>query len=239
MNKTFPNLIQQIHEHHKFDLDKFLSCGIPFIKLAVDVPDIDEAEFKRIEADVYDWRTKWGMVQDNYQTNQWNGTILFGPTDWEKWMLTIEEKGKKLEYDEDALAGLYRHTQPFEWTVPENNVLRNWVSKIFPDDNNINMVNIYTLPPGGWLFPHIDNNPNPRLNKIYVTLNWPEGNYFGFNGFGNMPVQGKSAWLINNYRYSHWVYNDSDETRLVMAVAANLSSISDLIENSWINMLTG
>lgn len=237
MNKKFPRLIEDLHCSNEFDLDKFLECGIPFIRLDLQVPQISDTVFDQTVIECTSWRNKWNMVPDNYQVKEWNGNVLFGPANWHTWMQTVEQDLKNFHYDEDGLCKKYRDTQEFVWTVNESNPLRQWVNTFY-NDNDISLVNVYNIPPGGYLFPHIDNNPKPHLNKIYVAIRWPEGNYFGFNGFGNMPITGPSAWLINNYRYTHWVYNDSDQNRLVMAVAGNLKSIKDLIYRSWIKMLT-
>lgn len=237
MNKKFPKLIEQLHQHNEFDLDKFTHCGIPFIRLDLEVPEIEDRVFNQTVDACKSWRNQWNMVPDNYQVKEWNGSVLFGPSDWNTWMNTVSADLKTFEYDEDGLCKKHRHSQEFVWSVEESNPLRQWVNTFY-QDQDLHLVNVYNIPPGGYLFPHIDNNPNPHLNKIYIALRWPEGNHFGFNGFGEMPVSDCSAWLINNYRYSHWVYNDSNEDRLVMAVAGDLHSIKDLIHRSWIKMLS-
>jgi hypothetical protein len=237
MNRKFPSIIEKLHESNEFDLDKFLHCGIPFIRLDLEVPKISKTVFNETVQECSSWRSKWKMVEDNYQVKEWNGNILFGPGNWHLWMQTISDDLQFFEYDEDGLCKKHRHSQQFSWTVNESNFLKTWVNS-FVKDQDLYLVNVYNIPPGGYLFPHIDNNPNPHLNKIYVALNWPDGNQFGFNGFGNLPIEPQSAWLINNYKYTHWVYNDSNENRLVMAISCNLHSVKDLIQSSWIKMLS-
>jgi len=237
MKRQFPRLIEDLHYYNEFDLEKFTHCGIPFIRLDLDVPEISDSVFDQTVEACSNWRKRWNMVADNYQVKKWNGNILFGPSNWDTWMQTVEQDLKTCEYDEDGLCKKYRHTQEFVWTVDESNPLRQWVNTFY-NNSDLHLVNVYNIPPGGYLFPHIDKNPKPHLNKVYVALRWPDGNHFGFNGFGEVPVTSRSAWLINNYKYSHWVYNDSDYNRLVIAIAGDLHSIKDLIHRSWIKMLT-
>ena len=45
MNKKFPSIIEKLHESNEFDLDKFIHCGIPFIRLDLKVPEISKTVF--------------------------------------------------------------------------------------------------------------------------------------------------------------------------------------------------
>ena len=236
LNKKFPKLIENLHWTNSFDLEKFLHCGIPFMPLDLEVPAIPEDVFNQTVALCSSWRSQWNLVEDNYQVQDWQGSVLFGPSDWDTWLKTIEKIAKNFVLDEDGLCKKYRHTQEFAWRVEQSNPIRKWVNSIF-QDKDINLVNVYNIPPGGYLFPHVDDNPHPHLNKIYVALTWPQGNHFHFNGFGELPITDRTAWLINNYQYSHWVYNDSNENRLVIAIAGNLHAVKNVILTSWLKML--
>ena len=236
LNKQFPKLISDLHNINQFDLDKFLHCGIPFMPLDLPVPEIPKDIFNQTVSDCFSWRSQWNIMEDNYQTKDWEGSVLFGPADWKIWLDTIKKDAEHFALDEDGLCKKYRNSQSFIWRVEEHNPIRSWVNSFIQDDD-INLVNVYNIPSGGYLFPHVDDNPHPHLNKIYVALKWPEGNHFHFNGFGELPITDRSAWLINNYKYSHWVYNDSEHDRLVIAIAGNLHAVKDLIYNSWKQML--
>ena len=43
-------------------------------------------------------------------------------------------------------------------------------------------------------------------------------------GCGELPVTQGDVFLINNYSLPHWVYNGSDENRIVLDISANLHS---------------
>jgi len=236
LNKKFPKLIEELHHANVFDLDKFLHCGIPFMPLDLEVPEIPKDIFNETVSKCSSWRNQWNIIEDNYQTQNWDGSVLFGPADWKLWLDTIKTDTEQFILDEDGLCKKYRDSQQFVWRVDELNPIRKWVNSIF-DDKDINLVNVYNIPAGGYLFPHVDDNPSPHLNKIYVALKWPQGNHFHFNGFGELPITDRTAWLINNYQYSHWVYNDSDYDRLVIAIAGNLHTVQDLIHSSWLKMM--
>ena len=112
---------------------------------------------------------------------------------------------------------------------------RKYVESLFPNILDINIVNFYVLPPGGYLFPHVDPCTGPKnLNKLYIPLLWETGNEFGFYKWGNMPLKQGNVYLINNYRFAHWVLNRSNTHRIVLDIGANLNSLSDRIINSFL-----
>ena len=82
---------------------------------------------------------------------------------------------------------------------------------------------------------HTDPYPQPRQAPINIhrPLRWAEGNEFGFYGWGNMPT-GRPLYLINNYRYAHWVLNLSVmNPELSPDIGSNLRSIEHLILDSF------
>ena len=56
-------------------------------------------------------------------------------------------------------------------------------------------------------------------------------------GCGNIPIEQGDVILLNNYSLPHWVYNGSDDDRIVLDISANLKSknISEVIQRSFIN----
>lgn len=234
----FPKLIEEVSKHNQFDLNYFLNSGIPWLKLNINVPNFDQTVFTEAIQQSTDWRKKWNfsnkneLVTTDYQVKEWNGSLLFGPTNWKKWLQIVNNNNHK--NDEDHLCMLHRNDLGFSRRLEESHPIRKFVESIFSHEKDINIVNFYVLPPGGYLFPHIDPTQGDKaLNKIYIPLKWKEGNEFGFYKLGNAPFKQNRAYLINNYRYAHWVLNRSNEPRVVLDIGANLHSISDLIQQSY------
>jgi hypothetical protein len=236
----FPKLIEEVSHHYQFELDHCLNSGIPWIKLKIEVPEFDQTVFDDAVNQSTNWREQWEFtnkqenIEIDYQIKKWNGQVLFGPSDWNAWMKLVSGDNKK--NDEDRLCMIHRNNFDFNWRLEPNHPIRTFVESIFPNQKDINLVNFYVLPPGGYLFPHVDPcEAHSGLNKVYVALKWKEGNEFGFYKWGNAPIVERSAYLINNYRYAHWVLNRSNEPRVVLDIGANLYSIKDLIEESFKN----
>lgn len=234
----FPKLIEELSSHNSFDLDHFLDCGVPWLKLNLDVPDFDQTVFDDAVKQSTNWRQQWLFtnnqenIEIDYQIKEWNGQVLFGPTDWTAWMDLVA--GDNKINDEDRLCMLHRNEFEFDWRLEPTHPIRQFVESIFPNQQDINLVNFYVLPPGGYLFPHIDPCAGAKaLNKIYIPLKWADGNEFGFYKWGNAPMVERNAYLINNYRYVHWVLNRSNEPRVVLDIGSNLHAIKDLIEESF------
>jgi hypothetical protein len=234
----FPKLLEDVSKENAFDLNNFLESGIPWIKLNIDVPEFAQQVFDEAVAQSSDWRKQWFFsnetksIEVDYQVNNWNGSLLFGPTDWNKWQAIVESDSDA--NDADHLCLIHRKSLNFEWRLDAAHPIRQFVEKIFPNVEDINIVNFFVLPPGGYLFPHIDPTVGTRaLNKIYIPLSWKEGNEFGFYKWGNAPFVESRAYLINNYSNVHWVLNRSSEPRIVLDIGANLYSIHDLIKESF------
>ena len=234
----FPKLIEELSNNNQFDLDHYLDSGVPWTKLNIDVPEFDQNVFDQAVEQSTNWRQQWLFTNDNehievdYQIKEWNGQVLFGPADWDAWVKFAADKQKA--NDEDRLCMLHRNDFKFEWRLNVDHPIRQFVEKLFPNPQDINIVNFYVLPQGGYLFPHVDPTQGARaLNKIYIPLKWSEGNEFGFYKWGNLPIVERNAYLINNYRYAHWVLNRSNEPRVVLDIGANLHTIKDLIEDSF------
>ena len=152
MTKQIPKLLKDAMENNTVDVDVLSKhLKIPWIKLDIKIPNLD------IPISTEDWREKWGfkdLDKNSYQVNQWNGNLLFGPTEWQKFLDKANQLGEQI--DEDCKCRLFRKQFKYDWYIEKDNVVRKAISKIFPDDD-LNLVNTYTLPPGGWLFPHRDH----------------------------------------------------------------------------------
>ena len=234
----FPKLIEDLSANNKLELDTLLGCGLPWLKLDYAVPEFNESVFTSAVSQSTDWRTQWGF-NDKYkgdnndsQVKGWNGQLLFGPHNWEEWIKIYTDKS---DSDEDEMCKRYRQDIEFSWRLQEDHPIRQFVESIFPNPADINIVNFYTLPPGGYLFPHVDPSiGNKALNKIYIPLLWEHGNEFGFYQWGNIPIHQGDVYLINNYRYAHWVCNKSNSYRVVLDIGANLNSISEKIIKNFL-----
>jgi hypothetical protein len=236
----FPKLLEDVSRENTFDLNNFLASGIPWLKLDIQVPQFDQAVFDEAVKQSSDWRKQWFFsdetksIEVDYQVNNWNGKLLFGPTDWHKWQGIVERDADR--NDADGLCSIHRKNLEFEWRLSAEHPIRQFVEQIFPNVEDINIVNFFVLPPGGYLFPHIDPTEGSKaLNKIYIPLSWKEGNEFGFYKWGNAPFVEGRAYLINNYSNVHWVINRSNEPRVVLDIGADLNSISSLIKESFAN----
>ena len=236
----FPKLLEDLSKHNKLDLETILSCGLPCLKLDIDVPTFEKQIFDEAIQECSSWREQWGFKElfndkenntDN-QTKEWNGQLLFGPHNWQEWKEIYTTQHCS---DEDQMCMKYRNKIEFSWRLKTNNPIRKYVESLFPNILDINIVNFYVLPPGGYLFPHVDPCTGPKnLNKLYIPLLWETGNEFGFYKWGNMPLKQGNVYLINNYRFAHWVLNRSNTHRIVLDIGANLNSLSDRIINSFL-----
>jgi len=232
----FPKFIEDCSRENRLKLNTLLSSGLPWLKLNIPVPKFDIDVYNSAVEQSTDWRSQWAANTkyrniDNNLVRQWNGQLLFGPSDWDNWLdIYTNVNGS----DEDEMCKRYRHELDFSWRLRQGHPIRNFVEEIFPNPLDINIVNFYVLPPGGYLFPHTDPTVGPKaLNKLYIPLQWTEGNEFGFYEWGNMPVEQGNVYLVNNYRYAHWVLNRSNQSRIVLDIGSNLNSIEQIIIESF------
>lgn len=232
----FPKYIEDCSRDNTLKLDTLLASGMPWLKLDIPVPEFDSSVYDSAIEQSTDWRSQWAASSkyrdiDKNLVEQWNGQLLFGPSDWDHWLDIYTSVAGS---DEDEMCKRYRQELDFSWRLQQGHPIRSFVERVFPDPLDINLVNFYVLPPGGYLFPHTDPSIGPRaMNKLYIPLQWAEGNEFGFYEWGNMPVQERTVYLINNYRYAHWVLNRSDTSRIVLDIGSNLHSIERTIIDSF------
>jgi len=230
---TFPSLLIQARNKNKLELDSILGCGLPWLRLDLTCPKFSQQVLDTAVSQSTDWRSQWNANFPSYQVRNWNGQILFGP-DHSNRLDEILKNGPVIN-DEDAICKTHRQELTFRWRIDPDHPVRQWINT-FLDDENINIVNYYVLPPGGYLHPHSDPCVgNKWLNKIYVAIKWPTGAELGFLDWGNVPIQETDVFLINNYKYPHWALNNGEENRIVLDIGCNLESIQDLVKKSFIN----
>jgi hypothetical protein len=228
----FPKLLNDLRKENSLQLNSILSSGLPWLKLDITCPKFTPQVLAAAVEESTDWREQWNVSGEHYHTKSWNGKILFGPTDWNAWLNRVSSEMKN--HDEDGLCKKYRHTTEFSWNIDPDHPVRQWVNS-FLDDNSINIVNYYLLPPGGYLHPHFDPCiDNKWLNKIYAAIAWPQGSEFGFLDWGNAPINEGDVFLINNYQYPHWVLNSGTTDRIVLDIGCDLNSIQELVKRSFL-----
>jgi hypothetical protein len=225
-------LLNDLSKENCLQLDSILSSGMPWLKLDLAIPQFPSQVLNDAIAASNGWHDLWGEKPPeipNYHI--WDGKVLFGPTNWNQWADIIASDSSE---DEDGLSKKYRNDVEFGWHIGDDHPVRKWINS-FLDDDAINLVSYYVLGPYGYLLPHYDLcTGDKRLNKIYAAVTWPDDCEFGFLDWGNVPIQQGDVFLINNYRYPHWVINRGDQHRIVLDIGCDLNSIQDLIKRSFL-----
>jgi len=226
-----PKLLHDAMQQNTYDIDVITKhLKLPWLKLDLDFGEWSDDDVSHLQS-IDDWRTKWQFPDGNrnsYQVKNWNGKILFGPKDFARFLDLSKEQ--EHDHDEDSKCRKFRKQLDYGWY--EQSAINEKINKILPD-NDINLVNSYVLPAGGYVFPHRDYAIDDMgLAKIYIAVRWGQGNVFGQYGCGNMPVKQGDVFLVNNYTLPHWVFNGSDSERIVLDISANLHSPN--IKNSII-----
>jgi hypothetical protein len=171
-------------------------------------------------------------MREGEDVGGWAGVIGFGPKNQQEWQQIVNDDNRQNEVDIVLVKN--RHKKEFDWVLPESNPIRQWISTWIRDDA-LNLVNFLTLPPGGYYWPHRDQSNIPSaLTRIYIPLNWPDGNTFSVLDFGNMPIKLGDVFIIENNKFPHWVNNPSSEARTVLTISANLTHLSGLIKESFL-----
>lgn len=233
-------MLAQCLEQNTPDVDIITNkLKLPWLKLNLRGPQLSTDYVDYLEDLARNWRQLWDIDLEHiaYQVKGWNGTMLFGPTNMPSFLNHVHAQPgwDQNRYDEDCQCKFFRSQFDFGWAVDQNDMIRQWVNELIPDVD-INIVNTYFLPPGGFVFPHRDYSVfNDGLAKLYIPVQWDTGSRFGMYGLGDIPIASGDVFLINNYSLPHWVYNGSTQRRMVLSIGANLnsSSLSKLIIQSF------
>lgn len=230
MSDKLPRLLQDSIDYNAPDIGILTRhLKLPWIKLDLKFPTLSQDYINTKHQESISWRHKWNYDTENtlgYQVNGWNGNLLFGPTDLLTFTQQIDQdpKWRNGQYDEGCRCRMFRQQFNYSWSVDTEDPIRQWVSNLF-DDQDLNLVNTYFLPPGGYVFPHRDYSAdNTALSKLYIAIQWAPGNVLGMYGIGDLPIVEGDVYLLNNYTLPHWVYNGSDQLRMVLDVNANFNS---------------
>lgn len=239
-----PKLLADAMEQNQFDVDIVTKkLKLPWLKLDIKAPKMSAEYLETLHADASDLRTAWQfrkLKESAYQVKEWDSQILFGPKPFDEFLTKVSSHNEFdfSKFDSDSKARFFRDKHSYDWYVPEDEPLRQWISSFLPDED-ISLVYSYWAPPGGYVFPHRDYaHDGMGLNKLYCAIEWPEGNTFGMYGVGNMPVAEGDVFFIGNYILPHWVYNASNKTRLVIAIGADphSPSLKKLIQHAFEKM---
>ena len=218
-----PKLLKDSIQQNDYDIDVITKhLKLPWLKLDLNFGKWTNDNITELLSQD-DWRKQWqtpDIENNSYQVKGWNGKILFGPKNFDEFLKL--SKDKQHDHDEDSKCRLFRNKLEYGWFFESNT--KEKIQKIIPDDD-LNLVNSYVLPAGGYIFPHRDYAIDGMgLAKIYIAVRWSEGNLFGMYGCGNINIQQGDVFLINNYTLPHWVYNGSKDDRIVLDISANLHS---------------
>ena len=219
-----PKLLDDAMKQNTHDIDVITRhLKLPWLKLDLDFGVWDDTDIHIMKTSD-DWRTKWkfpNILKNSYQIKNWNGKLLFGPENFDDFLEL--SKASEHSHDEDSRCRIYREKFNYVWY--EESQLSKKINSVIPDQD-LNLVNTYVLPAGGYIFPHRDYTAdNISLAKIYIAVKWPDGNVFGQYGCGNIPIKQGDVFLINNYTLPHWVSNGSSNDRIVIDISANLHSV--------------
>ena len=159
MNDKIPKLLRDSIEQNDYDIDVITKkLKLPWLKLDIKLDEPTQEEIKQMYSNA-DWREKWNyptLTEDSYQVKGWNGDVFFGPKDWTEFLELNMQDQKEHDHDEDSKCRKFRKLIPYGWYVNQEHYLRRQLKKIIPNDDDINLVNSYSLPPKGYVFPHRD-----------------------------------------------------------------------------------
>lgn len=121
-------------------------------------------------------------------------------------------KGDMQKFNEEHIAQWY----PVADIIPE--AVRISI-EVFKEMRGLSLgaVLITRIPPGGQVYPHIDQGWHARtFEKFAVQVKGNDRQAFHFERESLSALPGDLYWFDN--AYSHWVTNDSDEDRITLIV---------------------
>lgn len=100
----FPTRLLKACDENVLSLDAILGCGLPWLKLDINGPDLATTIINEAIESSSCWSTHQNLPQD-YQLHDWNGQFLFGPKDLPSWHKL--KKNDQQKNDEDALCMMH------------------------------------------------------------------------------------------------------------------------------------
>jgi len=110
-----------------------------------------------------------------------------------------------------------------------------WITKF----SHVHHAQINFLQPGSYIAPHRDfgkrNIEDPTIpagcSQCYIPLQWVTGSYLKLAAAGIIG-QDSRAWVINNDEFTHSVVNNSQHTRSVLIVRADMQYNKHLLKET-------
>ena len=94
---------------------------------------------------------------------------------------------------------------------------------------------IGVLPPGAFLYPHMDTTYDYTSTELgckllHIPIQWPDGNWLKLAGSSALNLAKTGAVVINNNYFTHSVVNTSDQYRYTLMVRVELSFTDCIIK---------
>lgn len=190
------------------------SCGLPWLKLNVEVPDqkiLDEADNLYHMAVEHRANDALG----SYSHQGWKGLTIYG------------EGAKVTEHTEVA-----KHWTEIAEQCP---ITVEFIKQHWDIDGSTGRIRFMWLEPGGYILPHSDRDRS-GFRETNIAIYNPAGCTFRFLDYGTVPFVNGSAYMVD-ISNRHLVYNDSIELRTHIIIHAKPKNgiIKSSYEQSFYN----
>jgi len=205
--------IIQHHLNFRPDADWIKNhSGHAFLKLNLDVPCDDILQ---------EWKSVKELSVQHRSQESISKKFFYGHNGWKS--LTIYGVHHLATENVSGIKG---------WTEVADKcpITKQWLEDNFIIGETTGRIRFMLLEPGGYILPHIDRN-NKHLSEINVAVTNPDGCYFRFSNYGNVPFTPGSAFMMD-ISNQHLVYNTSDLPRLHIIVHSGLKN-TDVIKKSY------
>jgi len=152
---------------------------------------------------------------------------FYGPEDYEKFF-----RDTKKAVDIESFESLQDFNQ-YKWQIdiPE---LKEFIESI--PCNRLYAVESRNSLPGGQSPVHLDREKmfHGMHNRIWIPLNWPDGNMFKVTGLGDLHIEPGRPIVLNGNKFPHGTINKGSERRLALVVSADThcDGFTDLLSRS-------
>jgi len=162
----------------------------------------------------------------DYPTNM-EKLIFYGPNNYEEFWRTTRDAISIEDFESTQDFNEYK----WQINIPE---LKDFVQQI--PCNRLYMVESRNSQPGGRTPVHIDKEKMFRgmHNRIWIPLNWPDGNMFKITGLGDVYIEPGRPIMLNGNKFPHATINKGSERRLALIVSADTrcTEFRDLLARS-------
>jgi hypothetical protein len=185
--------------------------GIPFLKLAVDVPAQEIFQ---------EWNTVKDLAVEHRPKESISDKFFYGHKGWKS--LTIYGEHYAITENTDG---------PKNWTsiIDRCPITKHWLENSFVIDADTGRIRFMLIESGGYILPHSDRDKK-YLSEINISITNPVGCCFRFTNYGNVPFVPGSAFLMD-ISNQHLVYNNSDQPRLHIIVHGCLKNTKTITQS--------